>query len=111
MPRLGSMMRVERRKPVFKDARGVITDVLDSVPVECVTVLKTRKGAVRGNHYHKKTTQYLYVLTGRFQVFERRPGGPVERRLLRPGDILITPPWVGHAVVALAGGPRAGCAP
>jgi quercetin dioxygenase-like cupin family protein len=103
-------MRVERRKPTFQDARGVITDVLDGVRVECVTVLSTRKGAVRGNHYHKKTTQYLYVLAGRFRVFEQHAGGPVERRLLKAGDLLITPPRVRHAILALEDGTLVACA-
>ena len=103
-------MRVERRKPAFQDARGVITDILDGVRVECVTVLGTRKGAVRGNHYHKKTTQYLYVLAGRFQAFEQRAGGPVKRRLLKAGDLWITPPRVRHAVLALEDGMLVACA-
>jgi hypothetical protein len=54
-------MRVIRVKPAVADRRGTITDVLDGIPVECVTLVTSNKGAVRGNHYHKKTTQYTYV--------------------------------------------------
>ena len=103
-------MRVERRKPAFRDARGVITDILDGVRVDCVSLLSTKKGAVRGNHYHKKTTQYLYVLHGRFRAFEQRRGRPVEQRVLKAGDLWITPPRARHAILALEEGTFVACA-
>ena len=103
-------MQVERKKPAFKDARGVITDILDNVRVECVTLLSAKKGSVRGNHYHKKTTQYLYVLSGRFRAYEQLAGKLLEKRLLKTGDLLITPPRVRHALVALEDGTLVVCA-
>src|SRR5207245_1435526 len=69
-----------------------------------------KKGAVRGNHYHKKTTQYLYVLHGRFRAFEQRRGGPVEQRVLKAGDLWITPPRARHAILALEEGTFVACA-
>lgn len=103
-------------KPAFRDTRGVITDILDGVPVECVTLLSSKKGAVRGNHYHKKTTQYAYVLEGRYQLYTQRPGGRVRARVVKKGDLVVTPPQERHAFVAIedswmiacAHGPRSG---
>jgi quercetin dioxygenase-like cupin family protein len=109
-------MRVIRVKPAVADRRGTITDVLDGTRVECVTLVTSKKGAVRGNHYHKKTTQYTYVLDGRFRLFTQRVGRPVQSRLVKAGDLVVTPPLERHAFVALedslliacAHGPRAG---
>ena len=109
-------MRVVRRRSANSDRRGTITDILDGIPVECVTLLTSRKGAVRGNHYHKKTTQYAYVLEGRFKVFSQRDGRKVDSRVVKTGELVITPPMERHAFVALedslliacAHGPRSG---
>ena len=30
---------------------------------DAVTLIKSKKGAVRGNHYHKETTQFSYILS------------------------------------------------
>ena len=109
-------MNVVRKKPVFKDARGVITDILQHTNVDSITILSSKKGAVRGNHYHKKTTQYAYVLEGKFRLFTQEEGKKVERKILKKGDLVITPPLERHAFVALedslllacCNGPRAG---
>ena len=109
-------MRVTRVKPAVADRRGTITDVLDGTRVECVTLVTSKKGAVRGNHYHKKTTQYTYVLEGRFRLFTQRVGRPVQSRVVKAGELVVTPPLERHAFVALedslliacAHGPRAG---
>lgn len=109
-------MKVARLKSASKDARGVITDILDGTPVESVTMLTCRRGSIRGNHFHKKTTQYTYVLEGRFRMFSQVPGGKVRTQVVRAGDLVTTPPRERHAFVALtdslliacAHGPRSG---
>jgi len=109
-------MKVAKPKPAFKDKRGLIIDILDGIPVECVTLLTSKRGAVRGNHYHKKTTQYAYVLEGKLRLWTQNPGRPVRSRVIRAGDLIVTPPKERHAFEALedsvllacAHGPRAG---
>jgi quercetin dioxygenase-like cupin family protein len=51
----------------FEDERGVIQDLCAGKPVN-VTYVSTVKGAVRGNHLHKQTTQWTYVSSGRLKV-------------------------------------------
>lgn len=109
-------MKVVKPRPAFKDARGLIIDILDGIRVECVTLLTSKRGAVRGNHYHKKTTQYAYVLEGKLRLWTQRPGRSVRTRIISAGDLVVTPPKERHAFVALedsvllacAHGPRAG---
>ena len=41
----------------FKDDRGTIIDLLEKENINAVTFIAFNKGAVRGNHFHKKTVQ------------------------------------------------------
>ena len=95
-------MKISRLKINFRDARGTISDILDNVPVNCVTIITSKKGVSRGNHLHKKTTQYTYVVSGRVRYLSRRGAGKVRSVVLPAGSMAISPPGEAHAVVALA---------
>ena len=49
----------------FKDKRGVIVDLVDNETFNAVTLLTFTKGAIRANHFHKKTFQWNYLLSGK----------------------------------------------
>ena len=85
----------------FKDARGEITDILAKEPVEYVTLISSKKAAVRGNHYHKETVQFNYVLSGRMQLLSQTPGDKVISTILESGDLAVTPAGERHALIAL----------
>jgi quercetin dioxygenase-like cupin family protein len=93
-------VKVFRRKPAFTDARGAITDILDGVPLNAVTIITNKKGAVRANHYHKKTIQYTFVLTGRVKYVSEAKGLR-KTTILIPGDLAVSPPNEAHATQAL----------
>ena len=46
------------------DPRGTITDAFYKCNMNHCAIITNEPGAVRGNHYHKYTTQYTLVLTG-----------------------------------------------
>ena len=94
-------MKVIRKKPAFTDERGVITDILEGINVNAVTILTFRKGAVRGNHYHKKTTQYAYIIDGKLRLYTQVDGEKVRTKMIKKGDLVETPPNEKHAFVAL----------
>lgn len=94
-------MKVVHKKPDFIDKRGEITDILERIEVNCVTILTSKKGAIRGNHYHKKTTQYAYVLDGKFKLYTQLGGKKVQTKVIKKGDFVITPPMEKHAFKAL----------
>ena len=79
-------MEIMRPAPAFTDDRGVIMDILVKEPVEYVTMISSAKGAVRGNHYHKETTQWLYLLEGKLKLLSRLPDQPVHEVVLEKGD-------------------------
>lgn len=51
----------------FKDERGIIEDLKVGKDWS-VTYISFKKGAVRGNHYHKETRQVDYLLKGSLKV-------------------------------------------
>ena len=100
----------------FKDERGEITDILQHVPVDSVTLITCKKGAIRANHYHKESIQYSYVLSGEMIAYSQSPEERVERRHLFEGDMLESPPMERHALhavkdsvlIIITKGPRGG---
>jgi quercetin dioxygenase-like cupin family protein len=95
-------MKVSLQKINFRDARGTISDILDDVPVNAVTIITSKKGVARGNHFHKKTVQYTYIVSGRVKYLSRKGKGKVRSAILRAGGLAISPPGEAHTVVALA---------
>lgn len=93
------MVKVVRTTPAFEDNRGAIYDILE-VPVGHVGMITSKKGAVRGNHYHKKSTQYTYLVSGSAEYLQRdtRGDSKLESVVLLPGDLVETPPLVIHAM-------------
>jgi quercetin dioxygenase-like cupin family protein len=87
--------------PAFKDHRGEITDLLENENINAVTVITFSEGAVRANHYHKKTTQWNYLMSGCVKLLSQAPGKPVIETIMEPGDFVATGPNVSHALLAL----------
>jgi quercetin dioxygenase-like cupin family protein len=96
------------------DARGFIKDLLVE-PLDSVTVVVTEKGAVRGNHYHRLTHQWAYVVTGSLAIVTSE-AGHVEEGVLSAGELMLSPPMQSHAwkalertiVIVMTRGPRSG---
>lgn len=94
-------MEISRPAVAHQDERGRIVDIIESVSFNYATIISSRKGATRGNHYHEKTTQWVYVLSGKLLAHSRFGEGPVETRVLEPGDLLKNVPSEHHALTAL----------
>lgn len=92
---------VRRIDPAFTDERGTIADILSHEPIEHVAIITTRSGAIRGNHYHSKTVQWIYMIHGRMRLTSQRPGGPIQSVILEQGDLGVSRPLERHAMVAL----------
>ena len=93
-------MKISRLKAAFKDHRGAILDILDDVDLNSVTLITNKKGAVRANHFHKKTVQYTFVLSGCVKYVGKGPGGR-KQTVLKAGDLAVSPPNEAHATEAL----------
>lgn len=88
-------------KPAFSDARGDIFDIIEE-PASHVGLVTFKKGAVRGNHYHKKSTQYTYILKGKIKfVISGLNGKNKKEFILKEGMFSRIPPRIVHAYKAL----------
>jgi len=94
-------VKVVHKEIVFEDKRGQITDILENEIIDSVTIISSKKGAVRGNHYHKESVQYVFILKGRLRLFTRAPGEDIKSTIVEVGDLALTPPLEEHTLVAL----------
>jgi oxalate decarboxylase/phosphoglucose isomerase-like protein (cupin superfamily) len=94
-------MEVINKKCVFKDERGKIVDILEKEVIEYVTLISSKKGAVRGNHYHKESVQYTFVLKGSLKLLTQMPREEVKIMIIKSGDLVLTPPMEKHTLIAL----------
>jgi dTDP-4-dehydrorhamnose 3,5-epimerase-like enzyme len=93
---------VMRREPAFSDTRGEITDILGGEPVRHVSIISTVAGAVRGNHFHRLSSQYTFVVSGKVRFFTRyRDKAPVETVTLRRNDLIFVPRGVQHTMLSV----------
>ena len=83
----------------FVDARGELQQLI-AAPFQSVLVMKSVKGAVRGNHYHHTDYHYCWLQSGSLLYAHRRAGdtAPPQEWRIRPGQIFYTPPLYEHAM-------------
>ena len=103
----------------FQDERGLIVDIFHKLPVNSCALITNTPGAIRANHYHKKTIQYTYILEGTLTYYWKPVEGdePAESYPAAEGDFITSDPNEIHAwkagpdgckVLALAAGVRGG---
>jgi quercetin dioxygenase-like cupin family protein/SAM-dependent methyltransferase len=95
-------IEVEKINPAFSDDRGKITDLLNR-SINHVGLITTRAGSVRGEHYHKLSTQYSYILSGKFEVLVASVYNPknVKKIILEEGELITIEPKTMHRFKAI----------
>ena len=99
-----------------EDQRGKIIDLIENRNINSTTYISFTQGAVRANHYHKKTTQWNYVISGRIKLVTQFDDEVVQETILEKGELVMTVPFEKHALVGIEDsellvfteGPRAG---
>ena len=86
---------------VNSDERGSILDIVSKEEYDALTMIISKKNAIRGNHYHKHTIQTVYIHSGKLRSLTRLPGENIKSTILNPGDILTTIEYEHHALIAL----------
>lgn len=99
----------------FLDERGCLQNLLDT-PINSVIYVTSSSGSIRANHYHQDDWHYAYLVSGEMVYYHRTVGAkePPEEVLVKPGDMIFTPPMVEHAMkflvdstfIAFGGRPR-----
>jgi len=94
-------MKIEHRKIDFEDERGTITDIFTNNPQDHGTIIYTKKDAVRGNHYHKKTIQTVFIVSGRLRTLTQKIGEKdIQETILEPNDLMIHEAYEAHTFIA-----------
>jgi oxalate decarboxylase/phosphoglucose isomerase-like protein (cupin superfamily) len=94
-------MHISTPQISFEDDRGAIKDVLVREPIDAITIIRSKKGVVRGNHYHKDTTQWVYVQSGQLQSLTQKENELVVEQIVNPGDLIVAESWEKHTLVAI----------
>lgn len=88
--------------PAHEDSRGGIQSLVN-FPMKNLSLISSKKGTIRSNHYHKTDWHYMYVLSGSFDYFYRPTGSNQEPMKIKivAGEMVFTPPMEDHATVFL----------
>lgn len=98
------------------DNRGDIIDLVSEEVFNAATIVNFKKGAVRGNHYHKRTTQWNYLISGRLKILTQMPDKKVFETIINKGELFVILPDEHHTLkgienstlLVLTKGPRGG---
>ena len=83
----------------YEDKRGKIKDLIVS-EIDSVTHITFNPGAIRGNHIHKDTTQWVYIVSGKVEGFAKL-NERVVSEIFSAGDFFVSYPNEAHAFRAL----------
>lgn len=89
-------------EPPHADERGAIQSLVN-FPMKNLSLITSKKGTVRSNHYHLTDWHYMYVLSGAFDYHYRPTGSTDTPTVIRvsAGEMVFTPPMEDHATVFL----------
>lgn len=92
----------EQKAPLelFKDDRGIITDIFYKEDIHHVAQIDSEPNVIRGNHYHKETTQHMLMISGSMEYWYKKVGSDEEPKViyLKKGDLVSTPPLEIHTL-------------
>lgn len=102
---------------VFEDGRGKICDLVYPANITHVGFISSVAKSIRGNHYHKLTTQHIFIIKGKLKYwYKNQEDTKGEFIVGTVGDLITSSPWEIHAMqmledtdfIVMAEGPRAG---
>jgi dTDP-4-dehydrorhamnose 3,5-epimerase-like enzyme len=94
-------MEIKKIKCIHEDERGSITDIVEQVDFNGATIIESKLGAIRGNHFHKKTVQHIYVLSGKMRCLAQKPDESVTQAIVEQGDLVSHDLLESHSFEAL----------
>jgi mannose-6-phosphate isomerase-like protein (cupin superfamily) len=85
---------------IHEDERGVIADIFYKEAIDHVAYIDTKPNSVRGNHYHKETTQHMLMTQGSLEYWYKNidDKGAAKHIVAKVGDLVSTPPLEIHAL-------------
>jgi len=83
-----------------QDDRGIISDIFYKSNIQHSAIIESKPNVIRGNHYHKETTQHMIMTEGSLEYWYKEFGSDEEVKciVLKKGDFVSTPPYEIHAL-------------
>ena len=119
MKKINIFNKINQGLERHEDDRGTIADVFYNAQLHHVAVVRSYPGTLRGNHYHKESTQHMLMTKGCMEYWYKPVGStePSQMVLVEVGDLVSTPPNEIHALryldqesefIVFSEGPRGG---
>ena len=82
------------------DQRGAIVDIFYSEDINHVARVTSKPNVMRGNHYHKETTQHMLMTKGSLEYWYKPVDSDEKAKMVlaEEGDIVSTGPNEIHAL-------------
>ncbi len=87
--------------PATSDERGTISDILYKSEFQHAAIIESKRGGlIRGNHYHKATTQHIFITRGSLRYWYQPvdKSEPVKSILVQEYELVSSPPFEIHAL-------------
>ena len=94
-------MNIQQIKLTFEDSRGTITDIVEQIDFNGATIISSKAGSIRGNHYHKESVQYIYVLAGKMISRSKKMGEKLTEVVVQRADLISHEKYEAHMFEAL----------
>lgn len=96
-------MRILKTFIVAEDERGIIVRLIDFAKkhkFRSALYIKSKRNAIRANHYHKHDIHYTCLISGRFKYSEKGLSDRtrISSKIINPGEIVISYPKTIHAM-------------
>jgi len=97
------MSKIKLLKKNYEDKRGKIIDIFVNLPKDHCSIITFNKGAVRGNHYHKKSCQFSFLLSGELDFYfgkvDKKNGKlkKLKKRTIKKNTLITHEPYEAHA--------------
>jgi dTDP-4-dehydrorhamnose 3,5-epimerase-like enzyme len=97
-------LKIEKIKPVYVDERGSIWDFLTGETIHHIGFIITKKGAIRGKHFHKEQKQYTLVTKGKMKINVKDlkdNDSVIQEFVLGVNNMILFPAYHYHSIEAI----------
>ena len=94
--------------PSFTDNRGDILDIFVNSPKDHCALITSKKGAIRGNHFHKESTQFTFIVEGKFKLYRAKVDedgkilGEITCDIIEKNELITHPAYEAHTLEAIS---------
>ncbi|MEF3279763.1 MAG: cupin domain-containing protein [Elusimicrobiota bacterium] len=96
------MIRILKSYFEFSDKRGKFSGLINKGRWEEINIITSKKGSVRGNHYHRRIREIFIILEGEIDVVVEKVlkngklSGKIEKYRFKKGDVFLIDKYINH---------------